>query len=82
VRIVVTGCAGLIGSKVSELLPKEGHSVIGVGNPTMPMMCVLRTGGYPDFEGSRNFLSIGWILRLAAHFLSSSKNIPWTKWST
>lgn len=31
-RILVTGCAGLIGSRVSELLLREGHSVIGVDN--------------------------------------------------
>lgn len=29
-RLLVTGCAGFIGWKVSELLLKEGHSVVGV----------------------------------------------------
>ena len=29
---LVTGCAGFIGSKVSELLLKDGHAVIGVDN--------------------------------------------------
>lgn len=31
-KILVTGCAGFIGSKVSELLLGAGHSVIGVDN--------------------------------------------------
>lgn len=31
-RILVTGCAGLIGWKVSELLLEEGHTVAGVDN--------------------------------------------------
>jgi UDP-glucuronate 4-epimerase len=31
-RILVTGCAGFIGSKVSEILARGGHEVIGVDN--------------------------------------------------
>jgi UDP-glucuronate 4-epimerase len=31
-RILVTGCAGFIGSKVSEILARDGHEVIGVDN--------------------------------------------------
>ena len=31
-RILVTGCAGFIGSKVTEILARGGHEVIGVDN--------------------------------------------------
>lgn len=31
-RIMVTGCAGFIGSKVSEVLAREGNQVVGVDN--------------------------------------------------
>jgi len=31
-RILVTGCGGFIGSKVTELLSKNGHRVIGIDN--------------------------------------------------
>ena len=31
-RIMVTGCAGVIGSKVSEVLAREGNQVVGVDN--------------------------------------------------
>lgn len=31
-RIMVTGCAGFIGSKVSEVLVREGNQVVGVDN--------------------------------------------------
>jgi len=31
-RILVTGCAGFIGSKVSEVLARGGHEVVGVDN--------------------------------------------------
>jgi UDP-glucuronate 4-epimerase len=31
-KVLVTGCAGLIGSKVSERLVRAGHSVVGVDN--------------------------------------------------
>ena len=31
-RLLVTGCAGFIGSKVSELLLDAGNSVVGVDN--------------------------------------------------
>ena len=32
VKILVTGCAGFIGSKVSETLARHGHTVLGVDN--------------------------------------------------
>ena len=31
-RYLVTGCAGFIGSKVTELLLQDGHQVVGVDN--------------------------------------------------
>lgn len=31
-KVLVTGCGGLIGSKVSERLVRAGHSVVGVDN--------------------------------------------------
>jgi len=31
-KVLVTGCAGFIGSKVSELLLAEGHAVVGLDN--------------------------------------------------
>src|SRR5712692_6540770 len=31
-RVLVTGCAGFIGSKVSEVVVRNGHDVVGVDN--------------------------------------------------
>lgn len=31
-RVLVTGCAGFIGSKVSEVVVRDGHDVVGVDN--------------------------------------------------
>ena len=31
-RVLVTGCAGFIGWKVTELLLRDGHTVVGVDN--------------------------------------------------
>lgn len=33
-KVLVTGCAGFIGSKVAELLLKDGHAVVGVDDLT------------------------------------------------
>ena len=31
-RVLVTGCAGFIGSKVCQMLLEQGHAVVGVDN--------------------------------------------------
>ena len=55
-NILVTGCAGFIGSKVSELLLKEGHTVIGVDNlnqaydPRLKEWRLKQLQSYPLFQ--------------------------------
>jgi len=53
--ILVTGCAGFIGSKVSELLLKEGHRVIGVDNLNDAYDTRLKEWRLGQLEGQRNF---------------------------
>ena len=53
--ILVTGCAGFIGSKVSELLLKGGHRVIGVDNLNDAYDTRLKEWRLGQLEGQRNF---------------------------
>lgn len=54
--IVVTGCAGFIGWKVSEMLLQRGHSVLGIDNmndyydPMLKEWRLSRLKGYKDFS--------------------------------
>jgi nucleoside-diphosphate-sugar epimerase len=54
-NLLVTGCAGFIGSKVSELLLKEGHRVIGVDNLNDAYDTRLKEWRLGQLEGHRNF---------------------------
>jgi nucleoside-diphosphate-sugar epimerase len=53
--ILVTGCAGFIGWKVSERLLREGHSVIGVDNLNDAYDVRLKEWRLAQFEGHPNF---------------------------
>jgi nucleoside-diphosphate-sugar epimerase len=54
-NILVTGCAGFIGWKVSERLLREGHSVIGVDNLNDAYDVRLKEWRLAQFEGHPNF---------------------------
>jgi nucleoside-diphosphate-sugar epimerase len=53
--ILVTGCAGFIGSKVSERLVREGHSVIGVDNVNDAYDVRLKEWRLGQLDGHPNF---------------------------
>jgi len=54
--ILVTGCAGFIGWKVSERLLREGHSVIGVDNLNDAYDARLKEWRLAQLEGHSDFL--------------------------
>jgi len=54
-NILVTGCAGFIGWKVSERLLREGHSVVGVDNLNDAYDACLKEWRLAQFEGHPNF---------------------------
>jgi nucleoside-diphosphate-sugar epimerase len=54
-NILVTGCAGFIGCKVSELLLKEGESVIGVDSLNDAYDARLKEWRLAQLEGHPNF---------------------------
>jgi len=54
-NILVTGCAGFIGWKVSERLLREGHRVIGVDNLNDAYDVRLKEWRLAQFEGHPNF---------------------------
>jgi len=41
-RCVVTGCAGFIGSHLTDRLPADGHAVVGIDSFMQGHVCVLR----------------------------------------
>ncbi len=54
-RILVTGCAGFIGSKVSELLLAEGHAVVGLDNVNDAYDVRLKQWRLNQLEGKPGF---------------------------
>src|SRR3970282_1322890 len=54
-NILVTGCAGFIGWRVSERLLREGHSVVGVDNLNDAYDVRLKEWRLAQFEGLPNF---------------------------
>src|SRR3970282_1196195 len=54
-NILVTGCAGFIGWKVSERLLREGHSVVGVDTLNDAYDVRLKEWRLAQFEGHPNF---------------------------
>ncbi len=58
-RYLVTGCAGFIGSKVTELLQEAGHEVVGIDNlndaydARLKQWRLARLGGRPSFRFHR-----------------------------
>src|SRR3990172_3075610 len=54
-NILVTGCAGFIGWRVSERLLREGHSVVGVDNLNDAYDARLKEWRLAQFEGHPNF---------------------------
>ena len=54
-RLLVTGCAGFIGWNVSELLLKEGHSVVGIDNLNNAYDVRLKEWRLSQFKGKSEF---------------------------
>ena len=54
-RILLTGCAGFIGSKVSELLLAEGHAVVGLDNVNDAYDVRLKQWRLKQLEGKPGF---------------------------
>ena len=54
-NILVTGCAGFIGSKVSELLLAEGHAVVGLDNVNDAYDVRLKQWRLKQLEGKPGF---------------------------
>ena len=52
---MVTGCAGFIGSKVTEFLLKDGHTVIGVDELNHAYDVRLKRWRLKQLEGERGF---------------------------
>ena len=54
-KVLVTGCAGFIGWKVSELLLKEGHTVVGLDNLNSAYEIVLKEWRLSQLESEPGF---------------------------
>ncbi len=54
-NILVTGCAGFIGWKVSELLHEQGHTVIGIDNINNAYDARLKNWRLEQLQGHPNF---------------------------
>jgi nucleoside-diphosphate-sugar epimerase len=54
-NILVTGCAGFIGWKVSELLHEQGHTVIGIDNINNAYDARLKSWRLEQLQGHPNF---------------------------
>ncbi len=54
-KILVTGCAGFIGWKVSEFLLEEGHTVIGIDNINNAYDARLKSWRLEHLQGHPNF---------------------------
>ncbi|MFB3059996.1 MAG: SDR family NAD(P)-dependent oxidoreductase [Candidatus Binatia bacterium] len=54
-NILVTGCAGFIGWKVSELLLEQGHTVIGIDNINNAYDARLKSWRLEQLQGHPNF---------------------------
>jgi len=55
VRVLVTGAAGFIGWKVSEMLLEQGHTVVGVDNLNDAYDVRLKQWRLAQLEGKRGF---------------------------
>ena len=55
-KILVTGCAGFIGSTVAALLLDKGHQVLGIDNLNDSYDVRLKEWRLAQLKGTRNFL--------------------------
>jgi len=53
-RVLVTGCAGFIGWKVSEYLLAAGYEVVGVDNLNDAYDVRLKRGAWPGWRSGRD----------------------------
>ncbi len=59
-NVLVTGCAGFIGSKVGELLIQDGHHVVGVDNLNGSYDIRLKEWRLSQLQGKPNFTFHRW----------------------
>ncbi len=59
-KVLITGCAGFIGSKVSELLIQNGHHVVGVDNLNDSYDVRLKEWRLSQLQGKPNFAFHRW----------------------
>ena len=72
----VTGCAGFIGSKVTELLLKDGESVVGVDNLNDAYDVRLKRWRLQQLEKESGFSSMSWTFVINLRYARCSMQTP------
>ena len=78
-QLLVTGAAGFIGCKVTEVLLGDGHEVTGLDNLNDAYDVRRKQWRLRRLEGGRVLLSTGWTLRTpapSAGLLGGRTHIP------